>query len=335
MSITTEGGAQVDIAQNGASGTTVSGAVAARLLESGFNVNALRTNDVMRKDEWVAYDNAVVQVARERLIAINDLIQAGLTYPLANALGITKVEWEEASDLTDAQVSMSGISPDQNDRFDLKLKSVPIPIVHKDFKVSIRALAAYRQNGTPLDTMQAQLAARIVSEKLEAILFNGVAVGQAGSPVYGYTNAPNRVTGSTTADWNTATGAQVMTDVLAMLGALATKNMFGPFVIYCSVASHIHLSDDFKANGDKTILERIKAVPQIIDVRPTSKIIDHGQVVMVQMTSDVVDIIDGIQPTVIQWESQGGMVMNFKVLAIMVPRMKTTYALQTGIAHYS
>ena len=60
-----------------------------------------------------------------------------------------------------------------------------------------------------------------------------------------------------------------------------------------------------------------------------------GQIILVQLTSDVVDMIDGLQPTMVQWESQGGMVVNFKVMAIMAPRMKSDAANQSGIAHFS
>lgn len=335
MTVQAQGAAQIDVVTGQGGNLAGSGSVAQRLLASNFNVNALRTNDVMHKDEWIAFDNAVLAVARERLVAVADLYARNLVYPLANALGVTKVEWEVVSDLTDASVSMSGITKAQNDRLDLNLKSVPVPIVHKDFAINIRALNAYRNNGTPLDTVQAEVAARIVSEKIEGILFNGVTVGLAGGPIYGYTNAPNRITGSTTADWNTATGEQILADVLAMIGAAALKNMFGPFMIYCSVASFVNLGNDFKANSDKSTLARLKEVAGIIDIKPTSKITNNGVVIMVQMTKDVVDIIDGIQPTTVWWESQGGFLQNFKVLAIMVPRVKSDYAGQSGIVHYS
>jgi len=335
MTTQPQGGASVDVLSQDGNSVNASGGVAERLLASGFNVEALRTNDVLRNREWIQFDQAVVNVARERLVGIADLMARGLTYDLPNALGVTKVEWEKVSDLTDAQVSMNGVSKAQNDRLDVGMNSVPIPIVHKDFQIGIRALHAYRQFGTPLDVTQAQVATRIVAEKLESILFNGVTIGNVNNAIYGYTNAPNRITGNTTADWNTATGDQIIGDVLAMIGAAAAKNMYGPFMIYCSVGSFVHLGADFKTSSDKSIISRLKEIPGIIDIKPTSKITDPGVVLMVQMTADVVDIIDGIQPTVVWWESQGGMLQNFKVMAIMVPRVKSDYAAQSGIVHYS
>ena len=58
-------------------------------------------------------------------------------------------------------------------------------------------------------------------------------------------------------------------------------------------------------------------------------------VILLQLTSDVVDIVVGMQPTTLQWEDMGGMITNFKVMAIMVPRIKDTQTSQSGIVHYT
>ncbi|MFV2014001.1 MAG: hypothetical protein ACC656_01110, partial [Candidatus Heimdallarchaeota archaeon] len=58
-------------------------------------------------------------------------------------------------------------------------------------------------------------------------------------------------------------------------------------------------------------------------------------IIMVQLTSDTVDMINGMQPTPVQWESNGGFTVNFKVMAIMIPRIKSDAKGQCGIAHYS
>lgn len=311
-----------------------SGGVATRLLQANFDVNSLRTNGVLRKDEWIQFDNTVIQIARANLVGVADLMSRGLTYPIANALGITRVEWERISDITPAEISMSGIKESENDRPVYDLASVPLPIFHKDFTVNIRALEASRRGGNPLDTTTAALAARKVAELMETTLFNGATVLGSNNAIYGYTTAPNRNTGSTTADWDTATGANIMTDVLAMIGKAVTDNFFGPYVLYVSAGSFVHMGDDFKAESDRTIMERVMAVPQISAIRPTKDIV-AGTVLLIQMSSDVVDLVDGLGPTTVEWESHGGMVMHFKVLAIMVPRMKSDYNTQSGIVHYS
>ncbi len=323
------------ITGNGAGGAIGMGAVAQRLLTNGFRVESLRTNDVLRKDEWIAYDTAIVEVARERLIAVGDLVSRGLTFNLPNALGTTRLEWEKVSDMGDAEVNMAGITDASRDRVLFDLDSMPIPIIHKDFQINVRVLEASRTTGQPLDVTQAQLCSRIVSEKIESILFSGVTVGGTNGTIYGYTTATNRNTGSVTASWATATGAQIIGDVLAMINKAVADNMYGPYMLYVPYAAYVHMADDYKSESDRTILERVKAVPGIIDVRPTSNL-SGTNVIMVQMTRDVVDMINGIQPTMVMWESHGGMQMNFKVMAIMVPRVRTgDYNTQSGLVHYS
>ena len=324
-----------DAISAGGGGMSAAGDVASRLLQSGFKISALRTNKTLRKDEWIQYDKAVVDVARSRLVGVADLMARGLTYPIADALGVTRVEWELLSDMSPAAVTMSGVEESENDRVTFDLTGIPLPIIHKDFNINIRALHASRKTGQPLDTVQAQVAARKVAEALETILFNGATVLGTNNPIYGYTTAPNRNTGSVTANWSTvATGSQMLTDLLAMLGKAVGDNMYGPYVMYVSAAAYVRMSDDLKAASDRSIIERLLAVPGLEAIR-MSKDLTGTTVLLVQMTRDVVDMIDGIQPTTVEWESHGGMVMHFKVLTIMIPRVRNDQLLNSGIVHYS
>lgn len=311
------------------------GSVAQKLLANGFNVNALRTNDVLRKEDWLAFDQTVIEVARANLIGISDLMAAGLSMPLPNALGTTVVQWEKQSDMTGAEISMTGISAGERDRLEFTPVNLPIPIVHKDFQISVRNLHSSNRTGMALDTTQVTVAARRVSDKLESILFNGAAITAGGGTIYGYLNFPARNTGSVTADWTTTTGDNIVTDVVTkLIPALVADNMYGPYKLYVSVAAYTNMLKDFKAASDKSILQRVLEIPGITAVRPTTQLTGTN-VLLVQMTRDVVDIVDGIQPTPVMWESHGGMMMHFKVLAIMVPRLKSDFDGRCGIAHYS
>ena len=326
--------ATIDTLTGGQGGFVANGSVAARLLANGMNVNSLRTNDVLRKDEWVHYDTAIVEIARERLIGVADLLSRGLRYDLPNALGTTKLEWEKISDMDPADLSMSGVTPGSRDRQTFELESMPIPLVHKDFSINIRTLLASRTTGQSLDVTQAAMASRLVSERIENILFNGATVGGTNGTIYGYLTAPDRNTGAVTATWATATGEQIVTDVIRMIDAAVADNMYGPYMLYVPVSIYTKMGNDFKANSDKTIIQRVKEIPGIIDVRPSSRFIAPN-VVLVQMTTDVVDMVVGQQPTAIMWDSNGGMTTNFKVMSIMVPRIKSDMQGQSGIVHFS
>jgi uncharacterized linocin/CFP29 family protein len=322
---------------NQAGAVTGFGSVAQRLLANGFNVNALRTNDVLRKEDWLLFDRTVVEVARANLVGVADLMAAGLSMPLANALGTTVVQWEKSSDMTDAELTMTGIAAAQRDRMEFAQVNLPVPIVHKDFQMSVRNLNSRNRTGMPLDTTQVTVAARRVSDLLEKILFQGASITAGGGTIYGYTNFPSRNTGSVTADWSAVatTGDQIVGDITTkLIPALVADNMYGPYQLYVSNAAYTNMLKDLKAASDKSIIQRILEIPGIKGVKGTNQLTGTN-VLLVQMTRDVVDIVDGIQPTPVMWESHGGMLVHFKVMAIMVPRLKADFTGQCGIAHFS
>jgi uncharacterized linocin/CFP29 family protein len=324
---------------DGLKGTPGGGTVALKLLQSGFSINALRDNTVLRKDEWLALDKTVIEVARMRLVAVGDLMSRGLRYPLPNALGKTVLEWELIGDMTDAEVSMSGVTEGQSDRVEFDLTGIPLPIIHKDFNINIRALHASRNGSTPLDTTQAALSARIVAEKIEQILFDGYALKHGGYTIKGYTNATNRNTGQLTGDWATTgvDGSEILSDVIEMIGKARADHFYGPYVLYVPTDYYLKLGEDYKLESDKTIMSRLREVPGIADIKDAEWLTGGGagEVLLVQLTRDVVDMVDGMQPTTVMWESHGGFVFNFKVMAIMVPRMKSDMGTQCGIVHYT
>lgn len=325
--------AELDLLANSAGAISSSGSVAMRLLQHGLDPNALRTNDVLRREDWLLYDRTVIDVTRARLVGVADLLSAGLRFDLTNPLGTTMIQYEKMSDMTPARTDMSGLTEGERDRLDFSLVGLPVPITHKEFQINIRALAASRNGGQPLDTTQAQVASRRVNDALEDMLFNGVNITAGGGTIYGYTTAPGRNTGSLTANWATATGDQVIADILTMIGALQADNMFGPYMIYTDVASYVHLLADFKTNSDKSILSRLLEIPLIGGIKSTTRL--SNEVLMIQMTSDVVDLVVGFQPTPVMWESHGGMMINCKVMAIMVPRVKSDYEGRSGIVHFA
>lgn len=332
--IITAGATGVDYFVPQEQGIQTFGNVAQRLMSSGFKVSSLRTCETLRKDDWITLDNTLLEVARQRLRGVNDLMSRGLRFGLNNPLGTTRLEWEQVSNMSPAEVNMSGLTESELDRVLFSLVGMPIPIIHKDFFINIRALEASRNGGSPLDTTQVALSTRLVTEKIEDLLFNGGFDTGANGAIYGYTNVPTRNTGSVTADWDgTATGEQILDDVLEMIALAQGDNMYGPYVLYVPSAWFVYLQEDFKTNSDKSVYSRLKEIPMIEDIMPTENL--TTSVVLVQMTRDVVDMVDGLQPTVIQWDSKGGMQLNFKVMAIMVPRIKADYSGQSGIVHYS
>ncbi len=327
-----------DTIEYGPNGVQASGSVAARLMQGGMKVTSLRSATVLRKDEWELFDETVIETARIRLGAFNDLIQRGLVFNIENALGTTRIEWETVSDMEAAEIDMAAVTEGQRDRVEYNLVGVPLPIFHKSFRLNIRALEASRNVGQPLDQTQASIATKKVAELMETTLFDGATLVSGSSSITGYTNAANRNTGSIV-DWSLVgtTGAVIVTSVLAMMLANRTDHYYGPYILYVPIDYWNKLQEDYKADSDRTILERILAIEGVEGVRSTEQLTGggSGEVLLISMERDVVDFVDGQQPTPIEWDEMGGLVKHFKVMAIMVPRMKSDFTGQSGIAHYS
>ena len=219
---------------------------------------------------------------------------------------------------------------------------MPLPIIHKDFTIQLRHLEASRRSGQSLDVTQAEDAARQVSETIEGMTLNGLTsgstlgFGSSSAQLFGYTNRTNRNTVSLAQNWDASgkTGEEILSDVLSMITAANNDRMYGPYMLYIPGDYYVSLLDDFKSNSDKSILSRILEIPTILEVKPADKM-TADNVVLVQMTRSNVDMVTGMEPTVVSWEGQGGMVLHFKVMAIMVPRIKLDAGNRSGIVHLS
>lgn len=341
-------------------GMTGSGSVAQRLIGNGMNVNALRpwigrdgrfyiavnqggklvarpvaNAATLRKDEWKQYDTAVVKEARQRLQGIADLESRGLVFNIGNGLGKTVLESENLGEFTSAEMNMDGVTRSKGDRPVYGIGYLPLPIIHKDYQINARVLAASRTTGDPLDTTASELATRQVVEKMETILFQGSSnYSFGGGTIYGYCDFPYRNTVDLATTWDTSgvTGQDILEDVLAMKQAMLNDRFYGPFVVYVPSNYETKLDEDFKASGDITIRQRLLQIQNISDVKVSDFLADDN-VIMVQMTSDVVRIVNGMEISPVEWQSEGGMVLHYKVMGIKVPQIRATQGEHCGICH--
>lgn len=299
------------------------------------------TNATLRRDEWKQLDDALVMVKDYRLGGVDDLISAGLTYNLGNGMGTTVLEWHDMSDALTAELSMDGVTRGQNDRPTFNTHYLPIPIIHVDYEINMRELATSRNMGNPLDTTLAERAARRVKEKIETMLFTNTTYGYGGGTIYSYVNYPhrNQVTFENGA-WNTLTansdgsvGEQIVIDVLKLKKALIAKRFYGPYKIYLPSNFETILDQDYDTTTPgTTIRERIMKIEGISGISINDSLTDSN-VLMVQMSNDVVRLVNGMGLTNVEWMTEGNTVAKFKVMAIQVPQIRSDSGNRTGIAH--
>lgn len=289
---------------------------------------------LLRKYEWEQIDAAVLDVHRQPLMGISDILDRGLVRPLAG-LGTSISTYERLSDMTPAGISMS-VAPFQgeNDRVGYDSVSVPVPIISKPFQLDARTLDASRRIGESLDVTQIRVATIKVRETMEDILFNGTTFQFGEFKIYGYTTHPDVLTDTATnfggGDFGTDTNAHKT--FVGMISGLAAAGFTGPFGVYVSPVQYAQLLALTGTDKSETQLSVIlRTIPELSFVKRAPKLAD-GQSLMVQFTSDVIDLAVGMDITPISWQEWGGMLTDFRVMTASVPRIKSDSNGQCGIA---
>lgn len=338
------------------------GSVANVLMQHGFNANALRPYSIdgkgtyitviengkavpklisnatalLRKDDWVLLDQTIVKAAKPRLRLVQELRTRGLTMSV-NGMAKTVLQSQTQSDISEATISMRPTRRTEGDRPEFDLVNLPLPIIHKDFDIDLRELEASRNGGSPLDTTTADLAGRRVAEAAE-----NLAIGTSGSYkygggyIYGLVNYPDRLTQELTAPTATAwVPSTLVREVLSMKAKSVADKHYGPWILFNSPAWDAYLDEDYSANkGDNTLRERLEKIKDIAGV-VTLDYLTGYQLVLVQLTQDVIREVIGMDIATLQWESHGGLMLHFKVMAIMVPQIRSDFNGTTGIVHGS
>lgn len=348
----------IEFIANGAA----SGPIASKLLANGMDPAVMRpyvgkdgrfyinkggkpfpvTNATLRYDEWKEYDRVIIRAAEDRLVGVADLISRGLTYSVGNGLAKTVLQYEDVGKMGEAIVSMDGLTRGKSDRPEYDMKYLPLPIVSSDFQINARVLAASRTGSEALDTVSGEQAGTRVAEKLETILFQGLSsYAYGGGTIYGYLDYPDRITGNLGAAWDNSavTGADIIDDVLAMKQALIAKKRYGPWVLYIPIAYETKMDEDYSTQyPGKTIRQRILEISGIQDVKVAEYLIASAskeRVSMVEMNNRTVRMVNGMGITPVEWQEQGGMVTQYKVMTIQVPQIRGDQDGNCGVLVYT
>lgn len=323
------------VGNDGSSYITICKAGADPMDPASYEAIRVNTGATLRREEWNLLDTAVINVARHRLGGIADLEANGLVYNLGNAMGTTVLEYHDVSDAFEAELTMDGVTRSMGDRINYGAKYLPIPIIHVDYEINARVLAASRSLGNALDTTQAEVAARKVLEKLEKMLFTDETYAFGGGTIYSYVNRPGRnpVTLGTAWDASGVTGANIIAKVLEMKQASINAYHYGPWMLYIPTAYETVLDSDYDATTPgTTIRERIMKIEGIKGI----KVIDTlaaNNVLLVQMTPDVVRLVKGMAIQNVEWNTEGRFINKYKVMTIQVPQVRADYNGRCGVTH--
>lgn len=310
-----------------------------------LSIASLRSLSPLSDKAQVMVDNAVLEVGVERLTFVQDLMSSGLVFNLPDPLSVTQLEWETINKVGGAQRTMS---PSARGEFQMPKRVVhrlPIYLTTDDFSIGIRTLKMSQRVGQPLDTTLVSQATRRVNEALEDAAINGATtidgedleVGGYNAP--GLLNAPNAnaATGITAADYaaGTINGANIVDDILEQIAVLQGKNFWGPYNYYIPTALGTRIQKDYSTDkGEGSVMTRLRLIEaggRPLNVRVTDRM-PANKTALIQMTNDVVDLVNGQPPTVIPWTSLDGFTLFWLVMAIQVPRFRSNQNGESGIS---
>lgn len=172
-------------------------------------------------DEELRYiDNRIVQAVRPLLVAR----QVFPVQRLPHA-GLTSVRGYKETDMGQATIDMQGITKNR-DRVELASFDVKVPVIHKEFKLYWRDIIASRNGGLPIDTINAESAARQCGEEEDKLLLSGEYSGWPALGIEGLATATGRNT-TIGGDWS----ANAITYVAAAIAELEADGHRGPYAL--------------------------------------------------------------------------------------------------------
>lgn len=308
-----------------------------RSKKENYQAVPIQGNATLRYDDWKQFDDAILRISRTRLNGIQDLIDNGLTFNLGNGMGTMILQGSSSSDALSAELSMSGKRKAPFDRVNYEPTYLPLPIAHADFELDSRVIEAARMNNHPIDTELVETGGRKVNEKLEEMLFTDTNFAYGNGTIYSYLNEPNRNQVALALAWDNATKtpAQILNDVFALKQASIDAKHYGSWMLYIPTAYEVVLDKDYDTTTPgKTIRERILQIEGIKGVKVVDTL-TADNIIFVQMTSDVVRLVQGMPMQTLEWKTGDTFTNYFKIMTIQVPQIRADQSGNSGLVHMS
>lgn len=252
------------------------------------------------------FDEAIISVGDQPLTLVARLMALGLTSKIT--------DWVATTELGSLRVARSGSAiramvPTARAEYSKDLYDkviVPVFCTFDKWRYNVREVAQWLRYGQPLDLQKAKTGTRNVNESVEDQAILGAGFTVAGHAAPGLLSSPNSFTFADGKMWSdpTKTGAGILADFKVAVLELQANGFYGPYALITGSDDGAALGDDFKANGDKTTLERIRQIEY--QGRPTEHIVVRGvpagTIAVMELSSRVVDVSVGLEPTPLTWQ---------------------------------
>ncbi|KKN70644.1 hypothetical protein LCGC14_0429170 [marine sediment metagenome] len=304
-----------------------------------FNASALPHHT------WQRIDRAVIKASRDRLNAWNDLAAAN-TYGGFDGMAVTALIKDTMTDPGDAKVDMDTLSDDMSDAPLFTPDILPLPIIHAGASISQRRLAQSRNGSMPLDTSLIEASGRRCSETLEKMTIGmvdystlkiGSSTDFSNRGIYGFRTQPDRITKTDITTSGSFVAQTFVNEIIAMIELARAQKYFGPFVLYYSTTWDQFLARDYFVFADTgyaaaptmTVLQRVEQIKKIKRVVSLDMFTSANELLLVQMTSETVRAVNGMDFMTVQWTKDGGAQTMLRVMGIKVPDLRSQYVGQS------
>lgn len=277
------------------------------------------------RDEWKYIDTAIQRIVRQPRTIWSDL-RAANTLRIPNAMGKSVIQWQSITDAGTADMSMDGLRRGQRDRPHTDIAYLPLPIIHGDGGFTMREIESSRESGIPLDTfMLEQLTDRCLAKAEGLTAGTEPTFTYGGGTIYGAINHPTRVQFTivqpTAVGW---TPDDTLNDVLAMRQYMLDNYFNGPFTLYVSPGWAKFMDVDYsQAKGTNTLRQRLSSgVDGLASIKVLWSLSNYSMVLTQMNNPGCTRAIVGMDPRVVEWETEGGFDVQIKVLMIYVPHFR-------------
>ena len=275
-----------------------------------------RDQSPLTPEQWQAFDETVVRVARRSLVGRRFIPMFG---PLG--LGAQVAPNDIFLGRNEGVVDMLGEEECDEVRAGQR-RYLPLPIIHKDFMLHWRDLAEADASGTPVDTGVVASAASFCARSEDELIF-------LGNQEMGYDGLINVDHHHSVApsDWSGMGNA--FRDVVAAVERLNSDGFSGPFAVVTSTRMFVAMNRIFENTGVLEIDQIKKIATAGVFVTP---VLPEPSAAVVATGPENLDLVVGVDMTTAFVESTK-MNHHFRVLETLVLRIKRPEAicvLETG-----
>lgn len=312
---------------------------------AGLRSSGIRTLEQIRalsplpEDAGREIDDSIGRVGRQRIPFVSALIDAGLVKPLPNWLQVLELAFDNVNDVGAAKQTMEFDVQYDRALQDIGRTSIPIYGTWEAFSFGSRFLSVAAGANWPVETNRAEQATRNVNYSIEYQGIHGLPFNIDGKTAPGILTNPTMTYDYVSNEsWVLHTGEEIKTDVLGMVDKAITNKKYGPYALVVGTSYSNRLNDDYKVGPSTpttTIRQRLSEL--VYEQRPlqiiTADLMPADYTALIQMTSDVIDVVVGQGPQNYSWDTNNGPFSSVEsmVLACEIVRVHQDYNGDTGI----